>query len=196
MNKPTRFDQRKQRTRQQLKAAAEALFLERGYDAISIQDITDRADMGRATFYLHFKDKAEVASAILIDSFEVLIRAGASVPENISVQQRDYLSFIGFFHWVQQQSRLFRALSAASGTGDVTHALGDYTLKAAFVRLHQAQLFPDVPVEAAAEFMTGGLMRITSWYIQHSDQYAPHEAAAIFYRLLHREAPPPIEINS
>jgi len=36
------------------------LVLEKGYEAVSIQDITDRADLGRGTFYIHFKDKEEV----------------------------------------------------------------------------------------------------------------------------------------
>ena len=55
-----RFERRKQRTRDQLKQAAIGLILEKGYDAVQVQDITDRADLGRGTFYIHFADKEDV----------------------------------------------------------------------------------------------------------------------------------------
>ncbi len=58
-----RLDRRVQRTRKLLRESMMALILEEGYDAISIQDITDKANLGRATFYLHFKDKDEVLSS-------------------------------------------------------------------------------------------------------------------------------------
>src|SRR5512137_1474289 len=57
---PSRHERRRQQTRKLLTQTAVQLVLEKGYDAISIQDITDRADLGRGTFYIHFKDKEEV----------------------------------------------------------------------------------------------------------------------------------------
>ncbi|MCJ7529956.1 MAG: TetR/AcrR family transcriptional regulator, partial [Anaerolineales bacterium] len=56
----TRHERRRLQTRKLLIQTTLQLVLEKGYDAISIQDITERADLGRGTFYLHFKDKEEV----------------------------------------------------------------------------------------------------------------------------------------
>ncbi|MBE0688765.1 MAG: TetR/AcrR family transcriptional regulator [Anaerolineae bacterium] len=55
-----RPDRRRERTKRQLSDALIALVLERGYDNIRIEDITERANLGRATFYLHFADKQEL----------------------------------------------------------------------------------------------------------------------------------------
>ncbi|MBP7196819.1 MAG: TetR family transcriptional regulator, partial [Anaerolineaceae bacterium] len=44
-------DRRIQRTRKALRDALHSLVLDRGYDDLSVQDITDKANLGRATFY-------------------------------------------------------------------------------------------------------------------------------------------------
>jgi AcrR family transcriptional regulator len=56
-------DRRRVRTRQMLRNALLELIDEKGYESVTVQEITDRADLGRATFYLHFKDKDELLVA-------------------------------------------------------------------------------------------------------------------------------------
>jgi len=53
-------DRRVQRTRELLQKALIDLINERGYDPITIQDIVDRANIGRTTFYLHYSSKDEL----------------------------------------------------------------------------------------------------------------------------------------
>jgi AcrR family transcriptional regulator len=55
---------KRERTRSELVAAAERLVAERGIDALSIDDITEAADVAKGTFYTHFADKDELAAAI------------------------------------------------------------------------------------------------------------------------------------
>ena len=50
------------------------LIVERGYDGISIQDITDRANVSRTTFYLHFKDKDELLFTSMQAIYDGLLR--------------------------------------------------------------------------------------------------------------------------
>ena len=68
---PPRADRRVQRTRRRLKEALLQLIEERGYDDITIEAITERADVGRSTFYSHFTSKEE----LLFDGFAVALRA-------------------------------------------------------------------------------------------------------------------------
>src|SRR5258707_15719817 len=53
-------DRRIRRTRRLLRDGLLALVLEKGYDQITVQDILERADVGRATFYAHFRDKDDL----------------------------------------------------------------------------------------------------------------------------------------
>lgn len=55
---------KRERTRGELVAAAERLVAARGLDALSIDDITEEADVAKGTFYTHFTDKDDLAAAI------------------------------------------------------------------------------------------------------------------------------------
>ena len=56
----TKTDRRVQRTRELLQKALIELMNERGYDAITIQDIVDRANVARTTFYVHYTNKDDL----------------------------------------------------------------------------------------------------------------------------------------
>jgi len=64
MNQPLPLVERKRRqARLRIIEAARELFLERGYDGVSVADIAERAEVGRTTFFRHFGDKQEVVFA-------------------------------------------------------------------------------------------------------------------------------------
>jgi len=65
MSEPTRLARKRERTRQALLDAARTLVYERGHERISIQDITERADVGLGTFYNYFESKQAVFEAVL-----------------------------------------------------------------------------------------------------------------------------------
>ena len=60
-----RAQRRALRTRQRLLEAALAMFTDKGLDATTIEDITERADVGKGTFYRHFASKDEVMLALI-----------------------------------------------------------------------------------------------------------------------------------
>ena len=66
-------DRRVQRTRRQLQESLTSLILAKGYDAVTIEDITEQADLGRTTFYLHYKDKEELLMQSLEAVFDDLV---------------------------------------------------------------------------------------------------------------------------
>src|SRR5215213_10781775 len=91
MVKPTKgnkTDRRIQRTRLALRAALLELTKEKGYDSISVEEITERANVGRATFYLHYKDKED----LLLEEFSEMAN------EKVQV-----LTEIPFSDWLQSQ---------------------------------------------------------------------------------------------
>ena len=53
-------DRRVRKTRKALRDALVELTLEKGYAAVTVGDIADRADVGRTTFYAHFTDKEDL----------------------------------------------------------------------------------------------------------------------------------------
>ncbi len=69
VSKPQRKRGRQQRrvsvTRQKLVEAARAVFAERGFDLTRIDEITDRADVGKGTFYKHFRTKEQLINELI-----------------------------------------------------------------------------------------------------------------------------------
>jgi AcrR family transcriptional regulator len=88
---PLRHERRRLQTRNLLIQTMLQLVLEKGYEAISFQDITDRADLGRGTFYIHFKDKEEVVWTAFRDLFQEFEQATHKQLDR-QMPQRDVLS--------------------------------------------------------------------------------------------------------
>ncbi len=61
----SRSERRSRETREKLLNAAEAIFLEKGYDDATTREITERADLGAGTFYVYFRDKRDVYDALV-----------------------------------------------------------------------------------------------------------------------------------
>src|ERR1700734_195645 len=74
---PLPLVERKQRqARQRIIEAARELFLERGFDGVSVGDIAERAEVGRTTFFRHFGDKQEVVFAKEQEVLDTIAAAG------------------------------------------------------------------------------------------------------------------------
>src|SRR4029450_490800 len=76
-------DRRVRRTRRILGEALVSLVLEKGYDQITVQDILDRADVGRSTFYAHYRDKDALFLANFDDMRESLLEAVAAADDTV-----------------------------------------------------------------------------------------------------------------
>ena len=105
---PERPDRRVKRTRRALHEALIGLILEKGYEAITVQDIADRADVGRSTFYAHFVDK----DALLLGGFDALPAFRPDRPRDAPGDGAETLFefSLDMFHHAHEQRRLFRAL--------------------------------------------------------------------------------------
>ena len=67
-----RHERRKRRTRQKLLDAARRVIARVGYEAVSVLDITEEADVSKGTFYLHFKDKEDLTRTLIMAGFDAL----------------------------------------------------------------------------------------------------------------------------
>src|SRR5579883_3517635 len=71
---PKNMDRRAQRTRQLLRQAAIETMKEKGFLAMTIQDIADRATVNRGTFYAHYPDKYALLDELIHDQFQALLK--------------------------------------------------------------------------------------------------------------------------
>lgn len=110
-------DRRARRTQDAIIAAAVSLILEKGADALTIRDITERADYNRGTFYLHFPGKPELLQFLLEDFLQGLGQAYASPYANLTeVDMTELLpSTMPVFEYIENHQEQFKALMTMHG---------------------------------------------------------------------------------
>ncbi|CAH1196832.1 MULTISPECIES: TetR family transcriptional regulator [unclassified Paenibacillus] len=105
-------DRRARRTQDAIIAAAVSLILEKGVDAVTIRDITERADYNRGTFYLHFPGKPELLEFMLEDFMQGVGRAYAEPYMNLKEVDMTAMlpSTMPVFEYIEAHQDIFRAL--------------------------------------------------------------------------------------
>ena len=103
-------DRRVQRTRRLLHKALISLILEKKYESITVQEILDRADVGRSTFYMHFQDKDQ----LLFNGFQYLqsFLEEARVDTGTTPRNR-YERIIGFSLPMFEHAQVYRRVNRA-----------------------------------------------------------------------------------
>jgi AcrR family transcriptional regulator len=163
-------DRRVRRTRRTLHEAFIELVLERGYERITVQDILDRADVGRSTFYAHFRDKEALLLTSFDDMREQLRTEIGAAPDRPATL---------LFEHAYEHQRVYRALCGRQGGTLVTrhlHGVINVLLRAPLTR-------DDLPVEVVAEFHTSGILGLLVWWIDHDFCHGPEWLAGVYRRL-------------
>jgi AcrR family transcriptional regulator len=158
-------DRRVRRTRMLLQDAFLALVLEKGYEKTTVQDILDRADVGRSTFYVHYRDK-EALLVALFDGMRDQLEHQLAAIDATSLVDVTLPAALLYEHAYRNQ-RVYRALCGRQGG-----ALVQRYLRRLIGELLRKHLRPnvsraDVPADVAAEFYTSAALGLLVWWIDH-----------------------------
>ena len=190
---PSRHERRRLQTRKLLIQTALQLILEKGYDAISIQDITDRADLGRGTFYIHFKDKEEVIWTAFRDLFQELEQEAHQQLDR-RLPQVEYYGLLNIFRHAEKNKDLYRVMFGGRGSAMLTAQAQDFLAKTFLYDIHNVPEPPEVnfniPEEIEAQILTGIISRLLFWWLETPNSYTSEQMAAMTYEALYRKQPP------
>jgi AcrR family transcriptional regulator len=181
-------DRRVKRTQNLLAKALIALTLEKGYDAITIRDITQRADVGYATFFRHYHDKDE----LLQDVLEVVLDELMHVFFASSYQGDPAVDGLLLFRYVQQHSEVIRVLLSSRGSSSLIQRI----IEAVTLDVLSRQALIEggvVPTEVAAYHLITASITLVQWWLEHDMPYTPERMGEIYQELIIR---PTIGINS
>jgi AcrR family transcriptional regulator len=192
-----RHERRRQQTRKLLIQTTVQLVLEKSYDAISIQDITDRADLGRGTFYIHFKDKEEVVWSAVQDLILELEQEAHQQYIDGVPDQPEYHGLLYIFRHADKNRDLFRVIFSGRGSAALTRRVEDL-LVAIFLYDLKNQPFlrdsiSDAPMEVVAQMMTGLITRMINWWLATPNKYTAEQMAGMIYKVLYHKNPPTIQ---
>jgi AcrR family transcriptional regulator len=155
-----------------------ALALEKGYDVVTIRDLTERANISYSTFFRHYAGKDELLVTEIksvIDDLQALIR-------HTRDKSRAAEGALIFQHVAENQAS-FRALFSSQGT---SHILDDVQRQIA-ADLIRERVFPvssPVPPEIAANHFVVTILGLIRWWLDHDMPYPVERMAAICSHLM------------
>ncbi|WP_433300443.1 TetR/AcrR family transcriptional regulator [Actinoplanes sp. CA-030573] len=162
-------DRRVRRTRRSLQEALVGLITERGYDKVTVQDVLDRADVGRSTFYAHFRDK----DALFASCFDDL--RGDLERELSGMDRTDRADPLGvIFAHAYRNQRVYQAV----GTAHLHRLLYDA------LRDHLAEHGTRQPVEILAQYHASALVGLLSWWVKAGFPHGPAEMARMCQEIM------------
>lgn len=176
-----KVDRRILRTRRQLAEAMLALLLEKEYDAITIQDITERADLNRATFYLHYGAKDELLVASLEARFDELVAQMEKIvtPTAMWDDNRDILMV---YQHVEEYAPLYQVLLGEKGRAYVINRIIDYIAEVG-MRFCETALGPKVKDDPlfvmSSRHMAGSLYALLTWWLGEGMPFSAEKMTAI-----------------
>lgn len=176
-------DRRVARTERALNDALFALIQTKGYDKVTVQDIIDRADVGRSTFYAHYDTKDD----LLLSSMDLLTADIDRFLQGASSLEGPVLPVRGLFHHVADQHPVFRALFGTSGIDLTMRAARDMLAARALLTIREREAAGhEHPVQAQirAAFLAGALMAFVGWWLDAGFPLGPDDAADTFDALV------------
>lgn len=154
------------------------LILERGWDGFSVQDVCERADIGRSTFYVHFADKEELLTSGF-DDLRKMLRANLA---QLAGPSPEPLAFVrGMIEHAQQNHRLFLALLGKRSGQLVLQRFHDLVLD--LVREDLARLHKGGAKESTVRFVAGAFLELLSWWLESKSSLGTEELARTFLRM-------------
>jgi len=172
-------DRRVKRTQNLLAKALIELTLERGYDTITIRDITQRADVGYTTFFRHYHDKDE----LLLDVLHVVQDELMDVLLHSSSESDDAMVGLLLFRYVQQHSEIMRVLLSSQGSSSLMQSMIETSIQRALSR-NSLWGNDTIPTEIAVYHLVTSCIALIRWWLEHSMPYPPERMGMIYHELI------------
>jgi AcrR family transcriptional regulator len=181
-------DRRVRRTERLLHQALMSLVLEKKYETITVQEVLDRADVGRSTFYTHFQDKDELLRSGLQNLRNFLNSPQADsrrVPDE-SYEQIIRFSLLMFEH-VDGYRAVIRALLNSSAEIVVRHHIHSVLVsivgQGVKTEMRRRKVRRPISGELLTHFLVSTYTSILTWWL-NSKNPVPPKAIDGVYRIL------------
>ena len=177
-------DERSRRTNARLGSALVNLIGEKPINDVTLQEVLDRASVGRSTFYLHFRDKND----LLLSQLEMFLER---VSTTLSIRQEKSHRVIPvtemFAHIGSSDNKIYRALADSGRLHDFFDLAQGYFARGIEKRLRESGRLPKVPpreLTARAVALAGSLLSLLRWWLDHGAKEPPSDMDQLFHRIV------------
>lgn len=192
MSHEAQTDLRIRRTHHFLQAAMIELLAEKGFDAITVGDITERAMINRATFYRHYLDKYDLVAKIFEETADYLVEHMKPLhkdPGHLETGNPPEV-WIQVFEHVAEHTRLYRAMLGKNGSPWFAARMREHIIKLILENERRwkqpveprQQIDPAMPQELSVLQLSHVLIGTIVWWLESEERYTPRQMAAWFWR--------------
>jgi AcrR family transcriptional regulator len=181
------IDRRVARTRTMLQQAHISLILEKGYEATTVDDICNAANVGRSTFYAHYTGKDDLRrSGLEYLRQELVGRQAEALARSENVGDRSLGFSLAMFEHARDHVDLYKALVGGRGgaiaLGAIRQILSDLVSSelAASTGGKSADV---VSRELAVQYIVGAFMAVMTWWLDGGAKLPPRRIDGMFRRL-------------
>ena len=182
LQKP-KIDRRSARTRKALHGALMRLIVRKGYAAITVQDIIDEADIGRATFYAHVTGKDD----LLRTGFAHLrtdLQAGIAASAGTAVPDAPLRFSLAMFEHAAEYANVYRTLLGDRGGTVAVQEIRRALAGAVAGEWQAIPGFAGIPKDLAISYVTESFVTVLHWWLIRKPELAPAEVNASFRQLV------------
>ena len=181
-----KLDRRVQRTRELLLDAFVSLMIERGYQKLTVEQLLDRAGVGRATFYTHFRSKEDLLSCS-VERLAAHLRQAWESTAAVGVGARERFGFtLAFFCHIDSHRRIYHLnVGRASGVTVEKH------MRAMLAELVREDLRMSRDLRAAAtntefavHYVVGAMWSVVVWWLEERPTLSARQINDEFRRLV------------
>ncbi|MBP1044957.1 TetR/AcrR family transcriptional regulator [Enterococcus sp. BWM-S5] len=183
-------DLRVMRTHKMIIEAFFHLVEEKGFEAITIQEIADRAMINRATFYAHFKDKQDLYDQIFdfaVQAFTSALDTDKTIQGNRIEVKKIELLLTTIYNNIHKNKNFFLTIMDGSSNETLRRKLADilyekYADTLAHLRITENDI--EVPVDFIIEYMTSIFIGTLHWWITSDTDMTPNHLARLVIKLV------------
>src|SRR6266550_7556228 len=162
-------DKRVRRTHERLGSALIELIQEKPIDDVTVQEVLDRASVGRSTFYLHFRDKND----LLLSELEKFLEMMSTALSIRKEESRRVVPVAELFAHIGKQKKIYRALADSGRLNDFFDLAQGYFARGIERRLTESKRlsnlrlskFPQRELGARASALAGNILSLLRWWL-------------------------------
>lgn len=181
------IDRRVARTRATLQHALNSLILKKRYEAITIKDICEAANVGRSTFYAHYTGKDDLKRKGFEPLRRLLFdRQTAARATQGDTGERSFAFSLAMFEHARDHRNHYRALVGGRGgtvsLGTVRQILSDL-VRDELAATAAKKSADAIPREFAVQYVVGAYMAVLTWWLDGDAKLPPQRIDTMFRRL-------------
>lgn len=192
-----KLDRRVRKTRHALREAMLNLMEEKGYDQVTVEELTSRADIGRTTFYLHYNAKQDLLIEQFGELMDQLVAQLSQIPLSAWRQDGDLMAvdthpkrpICMIFQHAAENEELYRIVLQGEGVDQAAERLQAIMTNAVNAYLRHKlgdeseQLTLQIPIDVFANYFAGALLGVIKWWLEAGMPYTSQEMETMFFQM-------------